>query len=69
MTFSEALTYLKAGRMASRSGWNGKGMYLRLVGGPPPLRNSLKAVRSARILLSKMPKTMFRLGLPPKPIY
>lgn len=30
MNFSEALIELKNGRKLSRSGWNGKGMYLEL---------------------------------------
>lgn len=30
--FSQALTKLKAGDRVSRSGWNGKGMWLILVG-------------------------------------
>lgn len=30
MNFGEALSYLKAGSRVSRSGWNGKGMWLEL---------------------------------------
>ncbi len=33
MTFGEALEALKAGKRVSRSGWNGKGMFLFLVPG------------------------------------
>jgi len=29
-SFSQALKYLKEGRAVSRTGWNGKGMYLKL---------------------------------------
>jgi len=32
MSFSEALLHLKRGRKVSRSGWNGKGMYIFLIG-------------------------------------
>lgn len=32
MNFGEALTALKAGKKVCRTGWNGKGMYLRLIG-------------------------------------
>lgn len=28
LTFSDALTFLKAGKRVHRSGWNGKGMFL-----------------------------------------
>lgn len=31
--FSEALKNIKAGRLARRSGWNGKGMFVFLVNG------------------------------------
>jgi hypothetical protein len=31
MTFSTALDALKAGSRAARAGWNGKGMWLRLI--------------------------------------
>ena len=31
MTFGAAVELLKAGRKVSRAGWNGKGMWLRLV--------------------------------------
>jgi len=33
MNFGEALAALKEGRRVSRSGWNGKGMFLFLVAG------------------------------------
>ena len=33
MTFSEALEEIKKGNRVSRSGWNGKGMFLFLVSG------------------------------------
>lgn len=33
MTFSQALEKLKEGAQVSRSGWNGKGMWLELVKG------------------------------------
>jgi len=33
MDFSKALTHLKAGARLSRSGWNGKGMFIFLVKG------------------------------------
>lgn len=33
MTFSEALEALKAGKLVSRSGWNGKGMFLAIQQG------------------------------------
>lgn len=33
MTFSEALEALKSGSKVTRSGWNGKGMFLFLVPG------------------------------------
>lgn len=33
MTFSEAITMLKAGRKVARRGWNGKGMFIFLVPG------------------------------------
>lgn len=33
MNFGEALEALKAGKKVTRSGWNGKGMYLYLVNG------------------------------------
>ena len=33
MNFGEALEALKQGKAVSRAGWNGKGMYLVLVGG------------------------------------
>lgn len=33
MNFSEALEYIKAGARVSRSGWNGKGMFVFLVPG------------------------------------
>ena len=33
MTFSQALEYLKGGQRLSRSGWNGKGMFVFLVQG------------------------------------
>jgi hypothetical protein len=33
MTFSEALASIKDGLCASRSGWNGKGMFIFLVKG------------------------------------
>lgn len=33
MNFGEALEALRAGKKVSRSGWNGKGMFLILVGG------------------------------------
>ncbi len=33
MNFSEALNEIKAGRKVSRSGWNGKGMFIFLVPG------------------------------------
>jgi hypothetical protein len=32
LTFGEALEALKVGKKVARSGWNGKGMYLYLVG-------------------------------------
>ena len=32
MSFSEALPALKAGYKVCRSGWNGKGMWLKLIG-------------------------------------
>lgn len=31
MTFGEAIAELKAGRRVARAGWNGKGMWVRLV--------------------------------------
>lgn len=31
MTFGDAINALKEGYMVARRGWNGKGMYLRLV--------------------------------------
>lgn len=31
MTFGDALVMLKAGRKVARAGWNGKGMWLKLV--------------------------------------
>jgi hypothetical protein len=31
MTFSAALTYLKAGQKLQRTGWNGQGMYVWMV--------------------------------------
>jgi hypothetical protein len=31
MNFGQALEFLKAGRKVARAGWNGKGMWLRLV--------------------------------------
>jgi hypothetical protein len=31
MTFGQAIDAMKSGRRVSRQGWNGKGMYLRLV--------------------------------------
>ena len=37
MSFSHALTALKAGRKVARAGWNGKGMWLILVGGTPEI--------------------------------
>ena len=33
MDFSKALTAIKAGALVSRSGWNGKGMFVFLVNG------------------------------------
>lgn len=33
MTFSSALSLLKIGKKVSRSGWNGKGMFIFLVPG------------------------------------
>jgi len=33
MTFSEALERIKQGEKVCRSGWNGKGMFIFLVGG------------------------------------
>jgi Protein of unknown function (DUF2829) len=33
MNFGQALEALKAGQLVSRSGWNGKGMFLYLVNG------------------------------------
>jgi len=33
MNFSEALNEIKAGKRVSRSGWNGKGMFIFLVNG------------------------------------
>lgn len=33
MNFSEALDFLKQGRRVTREGWNGKDMFLYLVGG------------------------------------
>ena len=33
MNFSEALALIKAGKRVSRSGWNGKGMFIFLVPG------------------------------------
>lgn len=33
MSFGEALALLKAGRVVSRAGWNGKGMFVFLVSG------------------------------------
>lgn len=33
MNFSEALVEIKNGRRLARSGWNGKGMFVFLVGG------------------------------------
>src|SRR4051812_44734685 len=33
MTFSEALEQIKAGRLVSREGWNGKSMFIFLVPG------------------------------------
>lgn len=33
MDFSEALKHIKAGEKVSRSGWNGKGMFVFLVPG------------------------------------
>lgn len=33
LTFGQAVEYLKQGRLVSRVGWNGKGMYLFLVSG------------------------------------
>lgn len=32
MTFEEVLPFLRNGSKAQRSGWNGKGMWIRLVG-------------------------------------
>lgn len=37
MNFSEALTQLKNQKKVSRSGWNGKGMYVMLINGIPDL--------------------------------
>ena len=31
MNFGEALSYLKDGKKIARNGWNGRGMWLRLV--------------------------------------
>lgn len=36
MNFGQAIDALKAGSKVSRSGWNGKGMWLVLVPGTPP---------------------------------
>lgn len=33
LTFGDALHYLKLGKKVSRSGWNGKGMWLKLIKG------------------------------------
>lgn len=33
MNFSEALTHIKCGKKVSRSGWNGKNMFIFLVPG------------------------------------
>jgi len=33
MDFSQALIEVKAGKKAARSGWNGRGMFIFLVGG------------------------------------
>lgn len=33
MNFGQAIEALKEGRKVTRAGWNGKGMYLVLVGG------------------------------------
>lgn len=33
MTFGEAIEAMKQGKKVARSGWNGKGMYLKLVRG------------------------------------
>ena len=33
MNFSDALTQIKAGKLVSRAGWNGKGMFVFLVQG------------------------------------
>lgn len=33
LTFGEALNRIKAGKLARRSGWNGKGMFIFLVQG------------------------------------
>lgn len=33
LNFGQALSYLKSGSLVARSGWNGKGMFLFLVGG------------------------------------
>lgn len=33
--FEAALSALKAGRRVARKGWNGKGMFLKVVGGVP----------------------------------
>ena len=38
MNFGEALTALKAGSRVARQGWNGKGMWLQLIGADPATR-------------------------------
>lgn len=37
MTFGQAIEALKSRHIVARSGWNGKGMWLLLVTGPPQL--------------------------------
>lgn len=42
MDFSEALTAIKAGKLVTRAGWNGKGMWLALEGAQALIDNRLR---------------------------
>jgi hypothetical protein len=42
MTIGEAIAALKNGRRVRRDGWNGKGMWLRLVRGSRVLSNDIE---------------------------
>ena len=59
MNFGEAIASLKQGKRVARKGWNGKGMFLYLVGGSVVDKQLLRGEASAQPILNNVKCAVF----------